>query len=187
MTRERFLSDPELERFMAVVRSRRHVHQPRDHALFALLANTGIRSGEARALRARDVHARARIPWIYVNRVKKRHASEPVNRLPIHPAVAKVVVRHTDTINTPDALLFPFTRRQSARLFRYYADKAGLSKSYRIYSLRHTVGMRLWRHTGDLRLMQGLMGHVRIKATSTYVHVTPERMRAARELVGTVI
>ena len=49
LTRERYLTDAELAAFMAAVRDRRHVHQPRDHALFALLANTGIRPSEARA------------------------------------------------------------------------------------------------------------------------------------------
>jgi integrase len=180
MTRERYLSDDELGRFMTVVRERRHVHQPRDYALFALLANTGIRPSEALALRRRDVHPHARVPWIYVRRMKKRHAADPITRLPIHRKVAKVIASYVGALDDPTALLFPFVKRQSFRLFRYYAAKAGIAKHFRIYSLRHTVGMRLWRHTHDLRVMQGIMGHVRTKATSAYVHVSPERMREAR-------
>lgn len=184
MTRERYLSDSELERFMAVVSGRRHVNQPRDHALFALLANTGIRPSEALALTRADVHPHARPPWIHVRRLKKRHAADPTVNLPLHRAVARVVARYVDGL-APGERLFDFTKRQSFRLFRYYAAKAGVPRHLRIYSLRHTVGMR--RHTRDIRVMQGIMGHVRTKATSAYVHVTPEEMRAARERVGTVI
>ena len=55
VTPDRFLSDAELAAFMDAVRTRRHKNQPRDHALFALLVNTGMRPSEARALRRRDV------------------------------------------------------------------------------------------------------------------------------------
>jgi len=187
MTRERYLSDAELEALMSVARGRRHVHQPRDHALLALLANTGIRPAEARALTRGDVHPNAKTPWIRLRRVKKGHAASPVNELPIHPAVAKVLARYVATLESRrSAKLFPFTPRQSARLFHYYAKKAGLPGHHRIYALRHTVGMRLWRHTGDVRMIQGIMGHVRLKASSAYVHIGPERMRDAQSKLGTI-
>lgn len=187
MTQERFLTDAQLAALMTVVRDRRHVHQPRDHALFALLANTGIRPSEALSLTRADVHPHARPAWIRVHRVKKRHAADPITKLPLNPRVAKVLARYVDELKAQrHDKLFSFTKRQSFRLFRYYAGKAGLPSHLRIYSLRHTVGMRLWRHTGDIRIMQGIMGHVRTKATSAYVHVAPERMRAARARIGTV-
>jgi integrase len=188
MTRERFLSDAELDRFMAVVRERRHVHQPRDHALFALLANTGIRPSEALALTRADVHPHARPAWIRVRRLKRRHAADPLARLFLHTKVAAVVARYLESVPPATGTkLFPFTKRQSDRLFRYYANKADLAGTYKLYALRHTVGMRLWRHTGDLRIMQAIMGHVRLKATSAYVHTAPERMRDARDRIGTAI
>jgi integrase len=188
MTPERFLSDDQLARLMAVVRERHHLNQPRDYALIALLANTGIRPSEALTLTRADVHPHARPPWIRVMRLKKRHAADPITKLPLHPKVAKVLANYVDQLSGKRTdKLFDFTKRQSFRLFRYYAGKAGLPLNLRIYSLRHTVGMRLWRHTSDIRLMQGIMGHVRTKATSVYVHIAPERMRAARERIGTAI
>jgi site-specific recombinase XerD len=35
-------------------------------------------------------------------------------------------------------------------------------------------------------LMQAIMGHVRLQATASYVHVSPERMRLAHAQIGTV-
>jgi site-specific recombinase XerD len=187
MTRERFLSDAELEAFMAAVRGRRHKHQPRDHALFALLANTGIRPSEAMALTIANVHVHARDPWIRLHRPHKQHAAEPTNELGINRKVASVLGKHLDMLTDDrQQKLFPFTKRQSERLFKRYCLLAGIGQTYRLYSLRHTVGMRLWRHTKDLRLMQAIMGHVRLQATASYVHVSPERMRQAHAQIGTV-
>jgi integrase/recombinase XerD len=176
MTRERYLSDAELERFMAAVRERRHVNQPRDHALFALLANTGMRPAEARALTAADLHLEGRAPWVRLNRPKKKHGPEQLRYLILQRAVATVVKRYADTLPT-GSRLFPFTKRQSARLFHYYAGKAAIVPARKIYALRHTVGMRLWRHTKDVRLMQAILGHTNLTATSGYVHVSPEVIR----------
>jgi integrase/recombinase XerC len=186
MTRERFLSDAELAAFMAAVRERRHKNQPRDYAFFALLANTGIRPSEARSLTTADVRVPARGGgWIRLNRPEKRHAPKPTNELALHDAVTSILREYCRTIQ-PGSPLFPFSKRQSARLFHFYSSKAGIPRTYRIYSLRHTAGMRLWRQTKDLRIIQAIMGHVRLKASTAYVHINPETVRDAYAAARTV-
>lgn len=186
MTRERFLSDAELARFMAAVRERRHVHQPRDYAFFALLANVGLRPAEARALRLRDVHINKRSRWIHVARPKKPTGPDPTTALELPGSVAAIVGAYSSTLTDPNAKLFPFTKRQSGRLFHYYGKKAGIASTFRLYALRHTCGMRLWRHTKDLRLIQAVMGHVRLKAATSYAHVSPATITGAFNALGTV-
>jgi site-specific recombinase XerD len=185
MTRDRYLSDAELAAFMAAVRERRHVHQPRDHALFALLANTGIRPSEALALTRADCHLGGKLPWIRLRRVGKRHTPQPTNELVIHRAVAEVVRRYVNESSAEVERLFPFTRRQSERLFHYYRRKAGIAQPHKIYCLRHSAGMRLVRFVKDLRLVQAIMGHSGLRATMVYAHVSPERLQAAYEAAGT--
>jgi integrase len=185
MTRERYLSDDELERLMAAVRGRRHVNQPRDHAFFALLANTGLRPMEARQLIRSDLHLSGRRPWVRVKRVVRMHSPHPLERLFLNRRVAGLVARYADSLE-PGAKLFPFSARQSARLFHWYSGKAGLSPHYRIYALRHTVGMRLYRHTKDVRLMQAVMGHGRLKSAMCYDHVDSGAIVAALERAGVV-
>jgi site-specific recombinase XerD len=184
MTRDRYLSDAELVAFMAAVRERRHVHQPRDHALFALLSNTGIRPSEALALTRSDCHLGGKLPWIRLRRVGKRHTPQPTNELVINRAVADVVKRYVNEAQPGDRL-FPFTRRQSERLFHYYRRKAGIVQLHKIYCLRHSVGMRLVRFVKDLRIVQAIMGHSGLRATMVYAHVSPERLQAAYEAAGT--
>lgn len=187
MTRERYLSDPELTRFMAAVRERRHCHQPRDYALFALLANTGMRPSEARALTRADCHLDGREPWVRLHRISKKHGPAPLEYLVLNVAVAGIVKAHVASLpDDPSTKLFAFTKRQGARLFHYYADKAGIVPKRKIYALRHTVGMRLWRHTHDIRLIQAIMGHTNQAATAGYIHTAPEKIRDAYEHAGIV-
>ncbi len=193
MTRDRYLSDAELRRFMEAVRTRRHVNQPRDYALFAILANTGLRPSEAMALRRRDVFAGARPPWLHVARAKRRHAAAPVTSIYISREVARIVADYVRTLERGERL-FAFTKRQSARLFRYYAERAKLATCYRIFSLRHTFGMRLWRFTeslsgvtGDARLIQAIMGHVHLRPSFNYKHVSPERIRRMHDDLSPIV
>jgi len=177
LTRERFMSDAELAAFMAVVRDRRHVHQPRDHALFALLANTGIRPSEARAMVRSDIHL-GRRPWIQLHRPTVPRRPAPTNELDIHPDVAAVLSRYCKDL--PESTkLWAFTKRQSERLFHYYRAKAGLPRCYRIFTLRHTFGMRLWRYTHDLRIIQAMLGHKWLGPAHAYIHTPPRSVQAA--------
>jgi len=184
MTRERYLSDEELERFMASVRSRKHKHQPRDHAFFALLANTGMRPSEVMALTRGDLHLSARPPWLKLKRVAKKNAASPIVQMVLNRRVASVVGSYVSDIHDKAQKVFPFSKRQSERLFHYYRGQAGIEMPFKVYALRHTVGMKMWRHTRDLRLIQAVMGHVRLKASAIYVHVSPERILAAYEKAG---
>jgi integrase len=185
LTRERYLSDAELRRFMEAVRTRRHVNQPRDHAFFALLANTGMRPSEARALTRGDVHFKSDRVWVHVHRMRRKHAPAPITDLVLPAAVGEVVRRYAETLPV-DARLFGFTKRQSGRLFHHYCKKAGVPDHYRLYAIRHSFGLRLWSRTRDLRLIQGIMGHVRLKASATYVHVSVERLRGVVDQLGTI-
>src|SRR5258705_12654221 len=164
------------------------MHQDRNHALFALIANTGIRPSEAMDLTVADVHVHASAPWIKLHRPHKPNTAEPTNELIINKDVARVVKKHLDSLpNGRQLKLFPFTKRQAERLFKRYCLIAGISTAFKIYALRHTVGMKLWRHTHDLRLMQAVMGHVRMKATAAYVHISPKTMREAHARLGTIV
>ena len=186
MTRDRYLSDTELAAFMAAVRERRHVNQPRDHALFALLVNTAIKPSEALTLTVSDCHLGGKLPWIKLRRIGKRHTPIPTNELIINRAVADVVQRYLDeSAGEPTSRLFGFTRRQSERLFHYYRKKAGIVQLHKIYCLRHSAGMRLVRFVKDLRTVQAIMGHSGLRATMIYAHVSPERLQAAYEAAGT--
>jgi integrase/recombinase XerD len=175
MTRERYLSDPELARFIAAVRERRHVHQPRDYALFSLLANTGMRPAEVRALTRGDCHLEGAAPWVRIFRLKKKKTVREFDDLPIPAWTAEAVSAHLTSVGTaPEEHLFAIAPRQMQRLFKGYCRLAGV-RPINLYSLRHTVATRLYCATRNIRLVQAVLGHEKPNMTALYVHV-PDRL-----------
>jgi integrase/recombinase XerC len=183
ISRDRFLSDPELAAFMAAVRDRRHVNQPRDHALFALLANTGMRPSEALALRRRDVHVHARPPWIQIRRLKKRNPGR-VDELQITDALAAVVNTLLEEVASDDCL-FTITRRQAERLFHYYCR--GIIKGRCLYALRHTAATRIYRATRDIKIVQAVLGHESADTSALYAHIPRSIMLEMTEQLPVVV
>jgi len=168
MTRDRFLSDAELEKFIGAVRARPHAHRDRNVALFVLLANTGLRPSEALAVRRMDVHL-GREPWVRVIRLKKRRPDHDDLQI---PAVAADALRaHLGGQDgAPSDLVFSITRRQAERLFHGYMGRAGLRRRC-LYSLRHTAATRLYRATRDIQLVQAILGHEKPDTTAIYAHL----------------
>jgi integrase/recombinase XerD len=170
MTRERYLSDAELAAFMTAVRERRHVHQVRDHALFALLANTGIRPSEALALTRADLHPHARPAWIRVKRMKKRKAVAECDDIEISDRLAEMLATHLDTVADGEPV-FTTNRRNLQRLFKLYARRAGLEKGHHLYVLRHTAATRMYVATRDINTVQAMLGHESPDTSCIYAHV----------------
>jgi integrase len=52
---------------------------------------------------------------------------------------------------------------------------------FRFHDTRHTAATRLVRATGNLKQAQRLLGHVDIKTTTKYAHVTTDDLRAGME------
>lgn len=183
LSRDRYLSDAELVRFMAAVKARRHRNQPRDHALFALLVNTGIRPSEALRLTAADCHLEGRTPWIRVMRLKKRTPSQ-FDDLAITPRLAELLKSHAEGLD-PEAVLFPISARQAARAFHYYRRQARVRR-VKLYVLRHTAATRLYRATRSIELVQAILGHESPDTTAIYAHV-PDSVQLERVQTTTAI
>lgn len=185
IARSRFLSDAELEAFMRAVRERKHRNAARDHAFFALLANLGLRPSEVLALESADVHVCASPPWIRVQRARIGSSPEPVTEIVLQADVARILRRWVSA-RPQSKTVFGVHARQAQRLFHYYAQAAGLPSGLKVYDLRHTAGARLWRHTHDARVIQGLMGHSRIACSMRYSRPSSADVLHAQQRAGTV-
>jgi integrase len=169
MTRERYLSDDELERLMAVVRVRCAV---RHYAVIALLANTGWRPSEALALARRDLHLDCRPAWIRVRRLKKRKAVDQRDDVEISDRLAVILATHVEQLpNDGDARVFPMNRRSVQRLFQINAARAGLWRGHHLYTLRHTAATRMYVATRDLEMVQSMLGHEHRDTSCIYAHI----------------
>lgn len=63
-------------------------------------------------------------------------------------------------------------------LVKKYIEKAGLdSKKYSPHKLRHTAATLMYKHGGDIRSIQEILGHKSISTTQIYTHVDKEQQR----------
>lgn len=188
VTRERYLTDAQLEAFMAVVRERRHVNQTRDHALFALLANTGIRPSEALALTLADVHPHARPAWIRVKRLKKRKSVPEWDVIEVSDELASVIATHVASLPTVDEHpVFNVDRRQAQRMFKLYAQRAGLHEGFYLYCLRHTAATRMYVATRDIAMVQAMLGHEHHDTSTIYAHIPQALLVATANSIPTFV
>lgn len=172
----RFMSDMELSRFIAAVRTRNHTHQPRDLAMFMLLATVGMRPSEVLAMAPEDFRLHGAAPWIRIARMKKRLKARQFDEMEIPAELARVVAAYVDG-KPAGAPVFGMHRRQAQRLFRYYAKLSGARPSLSLYCLRHTAATRILRVTKSIEVVQAVLGHERPDVSCIYAHITRRMIR----------
>ena len=173
------LTEDELRRLLT--------HVPERWRLFVeLVAHTGLRIGEAVALRWADIDLTTR--RLRVERRWYRNAYAPPKSrygrrtIPLTPGMAHRLSQHRgpDT-PPPDALVFP-SRAQtppdpanlSERILKPAAAKAGVPW-IGWHTLRHTCGTLLFRHGANAKQVQHWLGHHSPAFTlATYVHLLPD-------------
>jgi integrase len=174
------LSASEVEALM------READSPQDAALFGTAAYTGLRLGELRALRWRDVDFGKRL--IHVRRSYVEHdegvpKSGRVRSVPMIDQVARLLdgLSRREFWTSDDDLAFCNHLGEhfddSALRRRFYAarSRAGL-KQIRFHDLRHTFGT-LAVQVFPLSDVKAYMGHVDIATTMIYVHHVPQTRR----------
>jgi integrase len=178
---KRTLTDSELD---ARARS-----DAQDAALVLTAAYAGLRLGELRALRWRDVDFERRI--VHVRRAFTQ-ANEDVPKsgraraVPMVDQIARSLdqLSRRDTHTGPDDLVFPNPTggylEDSALRRRYYrALKAAGIAHLRFHDLRHTFGT-LAVQEFPLSDVKAYMGHADIATTMIYVHHVPQHDAADR-------
>lgn len=71
----------------------------------------------------------------------------------------------------------PITPRQLERVCRVAANMAGLDKNVTVHTLRHCFATHLLEQGVDIRVIQDLLGHRHINATSRYARVALNTIR----------
>jgi integrase len=147
--RELYLDDRELAALLLAARSSAARNRVRDYTLLVILANTGVRPGEALALKLGDLWLGGHEPRIRVRRLKKRREQGVIDDLPISRGLARAVARYLeaaelDQAATPEARLFPIGVRNAEHIFKRHARAAGIRPEARLYCLRHTAGTRAY-------------------------------------------
>jgi integrase len=179
----------------------------RDRLLVAILAESGMRIGEALGLRREDMHLLAsnnilgcgvRGPHVHVRRRANANGSLAKSRFPRSiPVTSDVVDLYADyqfeRSETPEGdsndfvfvnlykppLGEPLRYHNAKKLFERLSESLGFSLSPHMF--RHSAATR-WLESGTPRdVVQALLGHVSPASMSVYFHPTDATMREAVE------
>jgi integrase len=164
-----------------------------------LMAQTGIRIGEALGLRWQDVdtmtgriHIRQRVRAASVNAPKSENGKREV---PLSEALGRDLTAHwmESPFSKPEDLVFPTSTgkpQHATNLYRWFnpaAERAGVPWAG-FHTLRHTAASR-WLMSGQVTIAQvsRLLGHHDPGFTlRTYIHVTPADLPAGDALAEAV-
>jgi integrase/recombinase XerD len=153
-------------------------------SLFSFLFNTGLRIGEALALRWSDVDLERRQARIIStsSHVTKTRTNRVV---PLNgQALAALATRTNDE--------FVFSRDGRApsatwisHCFKSYARQAGLPEEVHLHSTRHSFASNLAEKNVDLFVIGKLLGHQSPSTTTTlYAHVSTSRLHQVVDLLA---
>jgi len=151
--------------------------------LLMLLYGTGLRRAEASLLKVSDVDSERRV--IHVRQGKGSRDRDV-------PLTAKLLeaLRQYWRWKKPKVYLFPSTpghrgveqpisHRTVWEACHRTALKAGLNKPIGPHTLRHSFATHLLEAGADLRTIQVLLGHQKLKDTIVYLHLSQRHLHAA--------
>ena len=149
----------------------------RDHAMFTLAIQTGLRISELIGLTVADIHTGTGPHVHCLGKGRKER------RTPLLPAVLTLLNRWIDEQGGPaDAPLFttttgrPLSRDAIERRIRVTVTTAATScpslngKQVTAHTLRHTAAMRLLHAGVDTTVIALWLGHEQISTTNIYLH-----------------
>lgn len=153
------------------------IDHPRYRVLLTTIYATGLRLGEALALRAADIDSRRMVVRVRQGKGKKdRYVSLP-------PLLLEMLREHWRREHLHD-LLFPHQSDPSRpadqtgvqRYLQRLMAKAGWSKKVTPRTLRHCYATHLIEKGTSTRVVQVLLGHSNVHTTETYTHVSPSTL-----------
>ncbi len=196
------LTGEELGKLLDTVKA----HYPEHYALFLLLAGTGMRIGEARALRWGDIDFEGRFINVSKSLVRGK-VSTPKSgkgrRVDVSPQLAQVLLAHRTeqrkkglALGLGDLPEFVFTDKKGLpidqdvwrrRIFNKALEKAGLRK-IRIHDLRHTYATLRIAKGDNIADVSKQLGHHSVKLTlDIYYHWIPGQSKSEVDELDEVI
>lgn len=157
----------------------------RDHLLFVLGINSGLRISDIRKLKIKDISTDKGKPLstyeLYEQKTKK------YKRFPFSKNVQKAITLYMREIGgLPDEYVFrtretpttgePMTRMHAYRIINTAAKEAGITEKIGTHSLRKTFGYHAYRNGADIELIQKILNHAAPSITMRYIGITQDEM-----------
>jgi len=149
----------------------------RDHAMFALTIQTGLRISELAGLTRQDITltAGANVHTVGKGRKERRTPLVPTTRAVLRAWLAERSGAPTDPL-FPTITGQHLSRDAIERRLAHHVKRAGSScpaldaKRVTMHTLRHTAAMRLLLAGNDITVIALWLGHEQISTTNIYLH-----------------
>jgi site-specific recombinase XerD len=159
----------------------------RDHALLLICYSHAMRANECGKLLVSDVSVKDQTIRI----ARSKGSLTTVEKLAPHSNSLldqRKTVENWLRVKPESPYLFPsrknaiLSRVQVYRLFRYYAERAGLPNTKRgVHSLKHTLGQKLADRGTDIKELRVIMGHKLITSSQHYFSVSQDQADATKQ------
>jgi len=170
--------DADLERLFAVIQD------PRDRAMFLLMLRCGLRVAEVRNLSLGDLYLQpspGSLPRLWL---RGKNSSQRVAYLsPQALDALQAWLAARPVVEDQAVFLSRLGRRMSVTAIQLRLMHYGYAACVRItcHQLRHTFARCLVEARVPVTSIQRLLGHVRIRTTQTYLHVSDRQVQADYE------
>jgi len=174
-----FLTGPEVEALLNVPFSKK-ASGIRDRALLECLYATGIRVSEMTGLTLNDVNLQNSFLKCLGKGDKERIV--PIGKKAIE-ACGIYLKKARPKLNPKTEHFFigrqgkGLSRQYIWQLIKKYARLAGIQKTIKPHTFRHSYATHLLEGGADLRIVQELLGHSDISTTQIYTHVSRDRLK----------
>lgn len=147
------------------------VQDQKAHAILCLMYSSGLRAGEACALRYEDVSRKDM-------RIHISHAKNRSDRFsPLSPHALSVLTDYWRSCGRPMGWLFPQQTTQEKHIYPQFLDRhirkaeesLGWPHRFSCHTLRHAYATHLYEQGTDLLTIKHLMGHKSIQSTTIYI------------------
>lgn len=147
---------------------------PRDHLLFILGINSGLRISDLLSLAVKDVKNKERITIREIKTGKRKDF--PLSE------TCKIIIAEYTTIVT-DGWLFPsrkgdkaITRIQAYRIINEAAKTVGIRDAVGTHTLRKTFSYWAFKSGHDISVIQKLLNHSSPSTTLSYIGITRDHL-----------
>lgn len=146
------------------------------HLLLMLGYGCGLRVNELVHLKTSDIEWERNLLW--VRKGKGQKDRRVMLGVSIKNALNRFLSAHPKNIyifegEKPGR---PYTTRSAEKIFAIACEKGGITQQGGIHTLRHSFATHLLEKGTDIRYIQELLGHVNIKTTEIYTHVSAKNI-----------
>jgi integrase/recombinase XerD len=156
----------------------------RDAALLELLYATGLRVGEVTSLEMGGL--RSDLGILRCVGKGSRERIVPVSARAIEAVARYVREERPRIVRLHDSRLIfvsrgakPLGREVVRAMIQKYARLAGLPGKITPHTLRHSFATHMVQRGADLRIVQEILGHVKVETTEIYTHLNKSDLKAA--------